>query len=92
MTWCFQQPAAFLNFTYSTYERKTCWQVAKGTLPPTLALKPVNLSIRTRAEGDFAAGYKAVNPKGSAPSAQAPAFGATADSTAPAVTPGPSSG
>lgn len=57
-------------------------QVAKGELPPTLLPLPVNLSIRSRAEGDFAAGYIAVNPKGGAPSAQAPAFGTTADSGA----------
>ena len=53
--------------------------MVKGTLPPTLVPKPVDLSLRTRAEGDFAAGQVAVNPNGNS---QAPVFGSTADSGA----------
>lgn len=37
-------------------------QVANGTIPATLVPQPVDLTIRTRAEGDLAAGPVAVNP------------------------------
>lgn len=38
-------------------------QVAAGTIPPQLTPKPVNLTVRSRAQGDFAAGEAAVTPQ-----------------------------
>lgn len=40
----------------------SCPQVAQGTIPPTLKPEPVDIKMRTRAEGDLAAGQRAVNP------------------------------
>lgn len=56
-----------------------CAQVAAGTIPPTLTPMPVNLTQRTRAEGDFATGQAAVTPQNRY---VAPSLSALADSGA----------